>query len=87
MVKQKAQNLEGSLSQVDEYQKQIQELRKQILQEEQQLRLVMAPTYLPNDRGKAATEQQVRFGFLSESYKDYFIHFVRAISLSLVKYQ
>lgn len=87
VVKQMAQNLEGSLSQVDEYQKQIQELRKQILQEEQQLRLVMAPTYLTNDREKAASEQQVRFGSLSESYKGYFIHFVRAISLSLVKYQ
>lgn len=61
VIKKKAQNLEASLSQIDEYQKQIQDLRKRILQEEQQLRLVMAPTYLPNDREKAAANEQVRF--------------------------
>lgn len=61
VVKDKAQNLEASLSQIDEYQKQIQDLRKRILQEEQQLRLVMAPTYLPNDREKADANEQVRF--------------------------
>lgn len=83
MVKQKAQNLEESLSQVDEYQKQIQELRKQIIREEQQLRLVMAPTYSPNDREKAATEQQVRFISIFQSDLEYFIYFVRAISLFL----
>lgn len=63
-VKQKAQDLELSLAQVDEYQRKIQELRKQILQEEQQLRLVMAPTYSPNNREKASAEQQVRFNAL-----------------------
>lgn len=63
IVKDKAHNLEASLSQIDDYQKQIQELRKRILQEEQQLRLIMAPTYLPGDREKAASEQQVRFLF------------------------
>lgn len=61
VVKDKAHNLESSLSQIDDYQKQIQELRQRILQEEQQLRLVMAPTYMPHDREKAASEQQVRF--------------------------
>lgn len=60
IVKDKAHNLEASLSQIDDYQKQIQDLRKRILQEEQQLRLIMAPTYLPGDREKAASEQQVR---------------------------
>lgn len=60
IIKNKTHDLEVSLSQIDEYQKQILELRKQILQEEQQLRLVMAPNYLPNDRDKAAADQQVR---------------------------
>lgn len=67
-IKDKAQHLEASLSQIDEYQKQIQDLRKRILQEEQQLRLVMAPTYLPNDREKAAANEQVRFNLLFASY-------------------
>lgn len=61
MVKGKADQLEKSLTQLVEYQTQIQELRKKIIQEEQQLRHVMAPTYLPHDREKATTEQQVRF--------------------------
>lgn len=60
LIKGKAQNLETSLTQIDDYHKQIQELKKRILQEEQQLRLIMAPTYLPGDRDKAASEQQVR---------------------------
>lgn len=60
IIKEKAQNLEASLSQIDKYQQQVQDLRKRILQEEQQLRLVLAPTYLPNDREKAAADEQVR---------------------------
>lgn len=64
LVRSKAQNLEASLTQIDDYQKQIQQLRKRILQEEQQLRLIMAPTYLPGDREKAASEQQVRNVFI-----------------------
>lgn len=63
VIKNKAQNLETSLFQIEEYQKHIQELRKRILQEEQQLRLAMAPTYLPNDRQKAVADQQVRHFF------------------------
>lgn len=59
IIRGKVQNLETSLSQIDDYQKQIQELKKRILQEEQQLRLIMAPTYLPGDREKATSEQQV----------------------------
>lgn len=60
-IKLKSNELEQSLAQLDEYQQQIQQLRKKIIQEEQQLRLVLAPTYLPHDRDKATTEQQVRF--------------------------
>lgn len=67
IIKGKAQNLEASLSQIDVYQKQMQDLKKRILQEEQQLRLIMAPTYLPGDREKAASEQQVRDTFISKS--------------------
>lgn len=80
-VKSMEQNLEASLNQIDEYQKQIQELRKRILQEEQQLRLVMAPTYLPGDRAKADTEQQVsRFTLnLHQSSFSVVISIVRSI--------
>lgn len=59
LIRGKAQHLEASVSQIDDYQKQIQDLKKRILQEEQQLRLIMAPTYSPGDRDKAASEQQV----------------------------
>lgn len=74
IVKGKAQSLDSSLSQIDDYQKQIQQLRQRILQEEQQLRLVMAPTYMPHDREKAASEQQVRF--LSHSFDWKHVHSV-----------
>lgn len=60
-IKAKSVELERSLTQLDDYQRQIQELRKRIIQEEQQLRVVLAPTYLPHDRDKAISEQQVRF--------------------------
>lgn len=70
MVKAKANELEKSLTQLVDYQTQIQDLRKKIIQEEQQLRLVMAPTYLPNDREKASTEQQVRL------FATYFLSFL-----------
>lgn len=51
-------DLEETLSQIDTYQHQMQSLRQKIIQEEQQLRLVMAPTYLPHDREQALVEQQ-----------------------------
>lgn len=60
VVKTKSQSLEQTLSQIDVYQQQMQTLRQRIIQEEQQLRLVMAPTYLPHDRERALVEQQVR---------------------------
>lgn len=59
LVKAKNNSLERTLAQLDTYQQQIQSLRQKILHEEQQLRLVLAPTYLPHDREKAVTEQQV----------------------------
>jgi len=37
----------------------IQQLRQHIVQVEQQLRTVLSPTYMPNDREKALQEQQV----------------------------
>jgi len=37
----------------------IQQLRQRIVQVEQQLRTVLSPTYMPNDREKALQEQQV----------------------------
>lgn len=44
----------------------VQQLRQQIVQVEQQLRAVMAPTYLPHDREQAARDQQVgRRSFVS----------------------
>ncbi|KAM8716186.1 hypothetical protein ACLKA7_003122 [Drosophila subpalustris] len=58
VVKAKSQSLEQTLSQIDVYQQQMQTLRQRIIQEEQQLRLVMAPTYLPHDRERALAEQQ-----------------------------
>lgn len=76
MVKEKADQLEKSLTQLVDYQTQIQELRKKIIQEEQQLRQVMAPNYLPHDREKATTEQQVRFStFICFIFFQYFISF------------
>ncbi|XP_032294435.1 muscle-specific protein 300 kDa isoform X26 [Drosophila virilis] len=58
LVKAKSQSLEQTLAQIDVYQQQMQTLRQRIIQEEQQLRLVMAPTYLPHDRERALAEQQ-----------------------------
>lgn len=59
LVRSKTTELEQSLSQLEGYQTQIQLLRQKIIQEEQHLRVVMAPTYLPHDRETAITEQQV----------------------------
>lgn len=66
MVKEKCSHLEETLNQIDIYQKQMQTLRQKIIQEEQQLRLVLAPTYLPHDRDRALAEQQVRTIFVIE---------------------
>lgn len=82
MVKGKANELEKSLSQLVDYQTQIQDIRKKIIQEEQQLRIVLAPTYLPHDREKATTEQQVRlfafrFILFSSFIKNYVFFFIK----------
>lgn len=60
LVKTKTSSLEETLQQIDVYQQQMQTLRQKIIQEEQQLRLVLAPTYLPHERERALAEQQVR---------------------------
>lgn len=65
LVKTKCSSLEETLQQIDIYQQQMQTLRQKIIQEEQQLRQVMAPTYLPHDRERALAEQQVRIFRLS----------------------
>lgn len=44
---------------LNDFLQEIQQLRQQIVQVEQQLRTVLSPTYLPNDREKALQEQQV----------------------------
>lgn len=59
MVKGRSNELERSLAQLEEYQSQMQQLRQKIIQEEQHLRVVLAPTYLPHDRETAISEQQV----------------------------
>lgn len=59
MVKGRSTELEQSLTQLEEYQIQMQQLRQKIIQEEQHLRVVLAPTYLPHDRDTAMAEQQV----------------------------
>ncbi|XP_036345182.1 uncharacterized protein LOC118754415 [Rhagoletis pomonella] len=58
LVRTKTTSVEETLNQIDIYQQQMQTLRQKIIQEEQQLRLVMAPTYLPHDRERALAEQQ-----------------------------
>ncbi|XP_014483634.1 PREDICTED: nesprin-1 isoform X6 [Dinoponera quadriceps] len=57
-VKEQTASLEVCLAQIDQYQQEIQQLRQHIVQVEQQLRTVLSPTYLPNDREKALQEQQ-----------------------------
>lgn len=59
MVKGRSTELEQSLAQLEDYQTQMQQLRQKIVQEEQHLRVVLAPTYLPHDREAAISEQQV----------------------------
>lgn len=67
-VRVRTGSLERTLEQLEQYQVQQQQLRQKIMHEEQQLRLVLAPTYLPHDRERAVNEQQVgaffRFFFL-----------------------
>lgn len=68
VIKQQSGKLETAIGQVDHYQNEVQQLRQQIIQMEQQLRTVLAPTHLPHDREQATRDQQVgnsfRFFFL-----------------------
>lgn len=58
-IKNQSDQLEAAIAQVDQYQVEVQNLRQQIVQVEQQLRTTMAPTYLPHDRDQALRDQQV----------------------------
>nr|XP_033322974.1 nesprin-1 [Megalopta genalis] len=57
-VKEQVASLEACLTRIDRYQQEIQQLRQQIVQVEQQLRTVLSPTYLSADKEKALQEQQ-----------------------------
>lgn len=58
-VRDQINNLETSIAQVEQYHLEVQQLRRQIVQVEQQLRTVLSPTYLPHDRDQAVRDQQV----------------------------
>lgn len=60
-IRNKITNLEVSLTQIENYQRVQQQLRQKVMHEEQQLRLALAPTYLPHDRDRALNEQEVGF--------------------------
>lgn len=64
LVREQVAQLEAAIAQVDKYQLEVQQLRQQIVQVEQQLRAAMAPTYLPHDREQALADQQVGFIFV-----------------------
>lgn len=76
MVKGRSTELEQSLAQLEEYQTQMQQLRQKIIQEEQHLRVVLAPTYSPHDREAAASEQQVSVFLSLPSRARVFFHFL-----------
>lgn len=73
IVREKCSQLEKTLQQIDVYQEQMQTLRQKIIQEEQQLRVVMAPAYLANDRESAISEQQVCWTFNLSINNPYFL--------------
>lgn len=58
-IKDQSSQLETAIAQVDRYQMEVQQLRQQIIQVEQQLRSLMAPTHLTHDREQSARDQQV----------------------------
>ncbi|XP_039285327.1 nesprin-1-like [Nilaparvata lugens] len=57
LVKEQSSALDATLTQIDKYQQEIQNLKQQVVQVEQHLRTVTSPTYLPHDREKATEEQ------------------------------
>lgn len=58
-IRQDTVQLETAIAQVDQYQLEVQQLRQQMVQVEQQLRSTMAPVHLADDREQALKEQQV----------------------------
>lgn len=56
-INQQSKTLEAAVLQLDHLQQEIQGLRSQVVQVDQQLRMVSSPTYSPNDRDKALAEQ------------------------------
>lgn len=58
-IKRDVVKLETAIAQVDQYQMEVQQLRQQMVQVEQQLRSAMAPVHLADDREQALKEQQV----------------------------
>lgn len=63
----------------NDFLQEIQQLRQQIVQVEQQLRTVLSPTYLPNDREKALQEQQVGLFILLKLPTYFFSIFITCI--------
>nr|XP_022915902.1 nesprin-1 isoform X7 [Onthophagus taurus] len=59
VIKDQSKQLEVSIAQVDRYQVEVQQLRHQIIQLEQQLRIVLNPTQLVQDSEQMLREQQV----------------------------
>lgn len=59
VIKDQSSQLETAIAQVDRYQMEVQQLRQQIIQVEQQLRSTMAPTRLSLDPEQSARDQQV----------------------------
>ncbi|XP_060527804.1 muscle-specific protein 300 kDa isoform X12 [Cylas formicarius] len=57
-IKDQISQLEKAVNQVEEYQLEVQNLRQQIVQVEQQLRIATAPNYKPQDRDQATRDQE-----------------------------
>lgn len=55
-LKEQLFDLESTLNQVDQYQQEILQLKQEIVQVEQQMRSVLSPTYLPQNRRRADQE-------------------------------
>ncbi|XP_034241824.1 uncharacterized protein LOC117645652 isoform X2 [Thrips palmi] len=56
-IKEQTTTLEACLSQIDQYQHEIQQLRTQIVSVEAQLRSALSPNYSPHDRDRALHDQ------------------------------
>ncbi|XP_066252950.1 muscle-specific protein 300 kDa isoform X4 [Euwallacea similis] len=65
-IKGQVTQLEKAILQVEGYQGELQQLRQQIVQVEQQLRTSMAPNYKPHDRDGATREQESLAGHVQD---------------------